>query len=164
MNWDAIGAVGDLVGGIGVIISLIYLATQIRSAERMIRFELRDRHLSDWRDRFFQRSLHPEREVEANRLGHEMKDQLTPHEFAIWTTTAMHFFVEMQANYDLYREGIFSDEDFEILVKQRIRTQFGNVPRTRLSWERSKSQFPDYFCQFIEDELSRLDENTATPE
>jgi hypothetical protein len=29
MNWDAVGAVGELVGGIGVIVSLIYLGVQI---------------------------------------------------------------------------------------------------------------------------------------
>ena len=30
MNWDAIGAVAELLGAIGVIASLAYLATQIR--------------------------------------------------------------------------------------------------------------------------------------
>ena len=30
MNWDAIGAVAELLGAIGVIASLIYVATQIR--------------------------------------------------------------------------------------------------------------------------------------
>jgi len=30
MNWDAIGAIGEIVGACGVIISLLYLAVQIR--------------------------------------------------------------------------------------------------------------------------------------
>ena len=30
MNWDAIGAVGEIVGASGVIISVIYLALQIK--------------------------------------------------------------------------------------------------------------------------------------
>jgi hypothetical protein len=30
MNWDAIGAIAELLGAIGVIASLVYLATQIR--------------------------------------------------------------------------------------------------------------------------------------
>ena len=34
MNWDAIGAVGEVVGAAGVVISLIYLATQIRSSTK----------------------------------------------------------------------------------------------------------------------------------
>jgi hypothetical protein len=32
MNWDAIGAVAELLGAIGVIASLVYLATQIRQS------------------------------------------------------------------------------------------------------------------------------------
>ena len=31
MNWDAIGAVGEIAGALGVILSLVYLASQIRS-------------------------------------------------------------------------------------------------------------------------------------
>ena len=31
MIWDAIGAVGEIVGAAGVIISLIYLAVQIKN-------------------------------------------------------------------------------------------------------------------------------------
>ena len=30
MNWDAIGAIGELVGALAVFLTLIYLATQIR--------------------------------------------------------------------------------------------------------------------------------------
>lgn len=34
MNWDAVGALGDLVGGIAVVASLIYLAIQVRHSSR----------------------------------------------------------------------------------------------------------------------------------
>ena len=34
MNWEAIGAIGEIVGGAGVIISLLYLAMQIRKDAR----------------------------------------------------------------------------------------------------------------------------------
>lgn len=36
MNWDAIGAIAELLGALGVIISLAYLATQIRQNTRQI--------------------------------------------------------------------------------------------------------------------------------
>ncbi len=32
MNWDAIGAIAELLGAVGVIASLVYLATQIRQS------------------------------------------------------------------------------------------------------------------------------------
>ena len=37
MNWDAIGAVGELVGAAGVILSLIYLGIQIRQNTTSLR-------------------------------------------------------------------------------------------------------------------------------
>jgi hypothetical protein len=37
MNWDAIGAIAELLGAIGVIASLVYLATQIRQNTATVR-------------------------------------------------------------------------------------------------------------------------------
>jgi len=37
MNWDAIGAIAELLGAVGVIASLVYLATQIRQSRDQIR-------------------------------------------------------------------------------------------------------------------------------
>ncbi|MGR8946691.1 MAG: hypothetical protein ACU84Q_01500 [Gammaproteobacteria bacterium] len=34
MNWEAIGAISEVVGAIGVIVSILYLATQIRHGAR----------------------------------------------------------------------------------------------------------------------------------
>lgn len=39
MNWDAIGAVGELIGATAVLVTLIYLATQIKQTNKMARFE-----------------------------------------------------------------------------------------------------------------------------
>ena len=36
MNWDAIGAIAELLGAIGVIASLVYLATQIRQSREQM--------------------------------------------------------------------------------------------------------------------------------
>jgi hypothetical protein len=37
MNWEALGAVGEIVGAMGVIVSLLYLASQVRSNSRQLR-------------------------------------------------------------------------------------------------------------------------------
>ncbi len=37
MNWEAVGALSDLIAGIGVIVALIYLAAQIRQNTTMMR-------------------------------------------------------------------------------------------------------------------------------
>lgn len=38
MNWDAIGAVGEIFGAAAVLITLIYLATQVRRSNELSRF------------------------------------------------------------------------------------------------------------------------------
>ena len=37
MNWDAIGAVGEILGAMAVFLSLVYLASQIRAQNREYR-------------------------------------------------------------------------------------------------------------------------------
>ncbi len=41
MNWEAIGAVGEIVGALAVVLSLIYLAIQVRQNSNMARAESR---------------------------------------------------------------------------------------------------------------------------
>ena len=36
MNWNAIGAIAELLGAIGVIVSLVYLALQIRDSQKAV--------------------------------------------------------------------------------------------------------------------------------
>jgi len=41
MNWEAIGAIGEVLGAVGVFASLIYLAIQIRQNTRMMKATIR---------------------------------------------------------------------------------------------------------------------------
>ena len=36
MNWEAIGAIGEIIGAAGVIITLLYLASQLRQNTRAL--------------------------------------------------------------------------------------------------------------------------------
>ena len=39
MDWDAAGAVGEILGAVAVLLTLLYLAAQIRQANKMAHFE-----------------------------------------------------------------------------------------------------------------------------
>ncbi len=41
MNWEAIGAIGEIAGALAVVASLIYLATQIRQSNKLLILESR---------------------------------------------------------------------------------------------------------------------------
>jgi hypothetical protein len=39
MNWEAIGAIAELLGAVAVVVSLVYLARQVRTSNRLARAE-----------------------------------------------------------------------------------------------------------------------------
>ena len=51
MNWDAIGAIGEIVGAAGVIASLVYLSIQIRRSDQSTRAQSLQTVLDGHRDR-----------------------------------------------------------------------------------------------------------------
>ncbi len=58
MNWTAIGAIGELVGGVAVIGTLVYLAMQIRQNTKMNASAIRQ-SFYDYTTRLPQSGAHP---------------------------------------------------------------------------------------------------------
>jgi len=50
VNWDAIGAIGDLIGGVAVVLSLLYVAYQIRQSSRQIELSSRNIEASTYHE------------------------------------------------------------------------------------------------------------------
>ena len=51
MNWDALGATGELISAFAVVVSLVYLANQIKSSTHDFKASMRDsafRSLEAW--------------------------------------------------------------------------------------------------------------------
>lgn len=51
MDWDAIGAIAEVLGAVAVVISLVYLAIQVRSGTRALQTTMRDKafhSLQEW--------------------------------------------------------------------------------------------------------------------
>lgn len=52
MNWEALGAIGEIVGALGVIITLGYLAIQIRHNSKLLKLNNTQQTLNSSRDSF----------------------------------------------------------------------------------------------------------------
>ena len=51
MNWEAVGAIAEFLGAVAVVVSLVYLASQVRSGTRALRTTMREaafRSLQEW--------------------------------------------------------------------------------------------------------------------
>lgn len=50
MDWVLLGSIGEFVGGIAVVVSLIYVGLQVRQSSNSVRFHLRQHGVRQWWD------------------------------------------------------------------------------------------------------------------
>ena len=63
MNWDATGAIAESLGAIGVILSVLYLAYEVRANTKTMRADAGTRAQMDWSNYNMTISKHPDRDT-----------------------------------------------------------------------------------------------------
>ncbi len=111
MNWDAIGAVGEILGAAAVVLSLVYLATQIRQGTSATRTATRDAAMAQTLS-FFEQGLDTPviaRAQHKRAVGEQIDDfengQLVRYQmynFKIFENVHFH-----------YCEGVLSDSEWD---------------------------------------------------
>ena len=111
MNWDAIGAVAELLGAIGVILSLVYVAIQVKASTRasMVESKLRvsDKKL-DFHDMLI---ANPELNDLMIR-GRKGTENLAKDEWLQFANLCMKAGWHLSASFFLHRQGAIGDDDF----------------------------------------------------
>jgi hypothetical protein len=123
MNWDAIGAIAELLGAIGVIASLIYLATQIRhSREQMDRNDRTTRAAAyqhfdqSLQDAFFHVLSVPGmgRVVRRGGSDYEDLDEDDAWLYSMWMAGMM---TRFDNAYYQFRTGMIDEERWDALLR-----------------------------------------------
>ena len=149
MNWDAIGAIAELVGAVAVVVTLIYLAIQIRQSNTSARVAARlemTRQYSDFADGLINNP-------EANRvlrsgLAEEQLNESDQLMFAalmhkcFWYFSAMHF-----------QQAVHSFSDDEWYQSKRLIRRITSNPGARSWWEQNKSEYSPSFVDFLESDI-----------
>jgi hypothetical protein len=115
MSWDAISAVGQLIGAIGVIASLGYLAAQIRQNTRAVRGASEFEAMSQYtvvNDYLLQSPDLLAFVVRGQDPALRLTD-LTPEERVRMGIFARTLFLRLQAHYQLFRNGLIDREGWE---------------------------------------------------
>jgi hypothetical protein len=149
MNWDAIGAIAELLGAAGVIVSLVYLALQIRRSNILSVAEShRFSHqvsaasiLSVAQDGELARVL---REGLADRSALTADDQVRFDWFVSSLVGSMSGSVMDQMSLGLYPSDEISDLQFNL--KGLLSTPGGGA-----WWSLYREGFPNKFQQFVVD-------------
>ncbi len=112
MNWEAIGAVGEVLGAIGVILTLGYLAVQIRQNTRTVRGSTQIEIVTAQSS--FSRLVTQDQDIaRIIRVGTLDLDQLDPDEQARFAGLMAHMFANFEAAYLQHEQGLLDDDHWE---------------------------------------------------
>ncbi len=155
MNWEAIGAVGEVLGAIGVILTLAYLAYQIRQNTVATQLETE----SNFQNGFAAVELMIASNGEfadvlaKGRTGEE----LTPAEFVRLQAFYRTVLRVWQTNISQYRSGGLSEETWrgtQALMSQTFKEDVSLLNH----WREYRDQFNSEFNELVEDLLKQAEQ------
>ncbi len=149
MNWDAAGAIGEIVGAAGVIVTLVYLAVQIRQNTKSLRAA------AVWDSQMSFVAIN-ESLADGGRISEIIfrtisdSGSLNSFEKHLAHRFARSFFQRMEAQHALYSNGILDQEVWELRCGY-FQSILGN-PVFKEAWELDKQNgmFTRAFTDAIE--------------
>ncbi|MEH6515271.1 MAG: hypothetical protein V7742_01215 [Halioglobus sp.] len=145
INWDAIGAMGEIAGSVGVFISLIYLAVQMRSSAS----ETRDASIHSVMElaiKFRAESYHGD--LAEIRLKAAMGDSLTQLESLKFEGYLSALFELNELVFVQYQKEKLDPEYFQ--AWERRTSAAMSVPRIQQFWAKTKTGYRSTFVQYID--------------
>ena len=152
MNWEAIGAAGELVGALAVFISLIYLATQIRNSKRSDQINAASQaaaSVDEWLGQIV-------RDGELNSMfmrGQSDFDSLTPEEKNRFALLIVQLLRASEIVWQFYRSGAIESDywsSFESTLQRIVGSEGG-----RRCYERNRDFLGQGFMVLVDDILNR---------
>ena len=148
MNWDAISAIGELIGAVAVLVTLIYLAIQIRKNTRAVERESH-RTLLQHQHAIWSLLLNNKELNDVVRRGENDPDDLSEDE---WSDFVKYMFMYMNiwdANFQNFRSGNM-DEAVYRSWDSGLRLVSRKVGYKRF-WELNKAAYTDAFVEHVGD-------------
>ena len=147
------GAIGELVGGVAVIATLIYLAIQIRLNTAQAR---RDAIHSERGAFSFPLQLclltESAENVEVLQAGLQDYSALPPSQAGRFNTLLLGLFVAYVTVVDFYQQAIIPADEFKASEGNFLR--FLVTPGGRQWWDQTKNMYPSRGVDYVEDALA----------
>ena len=152
MNWDAIGAVGEIIGAIAVIATLLYLARQIQDSARAAR----SASVTDATNAI--QALYQDLGTNSQVSDHFMKgltdySSMSESEQYQWLMLMHSWFIAFQRSFFLSQEGTLDTG-----LRDSIGTSIiavNHMPGIQRYWEQRRSFFQAEFVEWVEELLPR---------
>ena len=146
MNWDAVGAIGEIVGASAVFVSLIYLALQIRIQNRESRAAAVHDIWAGFRDSISAFGDKQNSEVYTKALAQQDLSDAEQMQLMVGVQRVLRVWEEafMQRN-----QGRLDDEVWEVMQLQFASIMSGHP--FQLVWKLRKNIYSPAFRRFVDD-------------
>lgn len=152
MNWDAIGAIGELIGAGAVIATLIYLAQQIKDSARAARSAAVTDATNAIQALYQELGTNPQTSEHFLR-GLTEYDAMSKAEQFRWLMLMHSWFIGFQRSFFLSQEGTL-----DVSLRDSIGTAIiavNHMPGVQRYWEQRRSFFQPEFVDWVEEQFRR---------
>jgi hypothetical protein len=152
MNWDAIGAIGEVVGATAVVLSLIYVATQIKQNTAASRAQSINQINSQYGALMSQIALNGE-------LAHIYRkatdgEELGPDETVRYTAYLSAFFAFIEEIFLLHQSGIYEEDlgdgDAVEFLAPTVRRLLASAAAVQWWKEESRNLYVPELCDSVD--------------
>lgn len=148
MNWDAIAAISETIGAIAVVVTLIYLAIQIRQNTKSIRGSTLQANTAVWSAMFC--SMANEDIAIAYALGSAGKAEIKTVQYTQFFLVCRAMFVSFENQYYQYRQGLLDESTYQG-YQRSISAQLLAFPGFRIWWQQNRDVFSQEFVAYVDE-------------
>ncbi len=156
MNWDAIGAVGEILGALVVVVTLGYLAIQIRQNTAALRVS-NDNFLYERRDAIIA-TLVTDPSLAALQVKHDNREQLTDVEHVRMWNQHFRDLLMWKLAHTRLKEGYYSESQWRNWDQAYSRQFIGEFPPSW--WDEARPWLSGDFADYV-DSLYKSESETS---
>jgi hypothetical protein len=150
MNWDGIGAVGEILGALVVMVTLLYLAKQVSDTKKAMRAQTRNEISRGLAEVL---SFTSTSEVLADAWASARRGEaLTPAQDVMLETFCESIFRYWENSHYQYRQGLYDEEEFSKHI-DTIVSLVGRDAALMDWWSNNQSNYSTAFSEHLNQRL-----------
>jgi len=147
MNWDALGAISELIGALGVIVSLFYVASQIRRNSSALEASTNQAVTDSTQQRLLVPAQNPALAAALAKARSDF-DALTPTERVQLAFFSRATFRGIQNAFFQHRQGLLSEaawKSYEAIIRNNL-----SRPDVPAWWPTERETFDEAFAEYVD--------------
>lgn len=144
MNWEAMGAIGEIVGAIAVLATIFYLSIQVGQNTRMVRSSIKEQRTAS-----SQHAISLMMDCSGILAKFQSGEELIPEELIRIRLAFQASIRGFETYYYQYRKGLFDKSEWEGIRNTMKMTLTG--PAGQEVWEQIKTGYSEGFQSLVAD-------------